>query len=196
MIDSSTVFVSTLPDLSLRPFLLTESWSFTTEKRAKRSPRSTKPMAVEFMLALGAQMEHKSSLLVEIRPARSGMLRRARLWTSSSWAKISKISSTVVSGKIMIFFPFRSLERSIISTRTGRSCHKGGFIVFLSGKVAREINGHQKNINCLTYHSGLKAAITGDYDGNVCYWDALGGEAKCFTGKVENLWDSKCKLIW
>lgn len=52
-----------------------------------------------------------------------------------------------------------------------------------SGKICREIMGHQKNINCLTYHSGLKAAITADYDGNVCYWDAIGGEAKNFTGK-------------
>jgi len=35
----------------------------------------------------------------------------------------------------------------------------------------------------MTVHKSSKSIATADYDGNVAYWDAIGGEAKMFTGK-------------
>ena len=45
------------------------------------------------------------------------------------------------------------------------------------------MSGHAKNISCLTVLKSDKTILTADYDGNVACWDALGGEAKMFTGK-------------
>jgi len=52
-----------------------------------------------------------------------------------------------------------------------------------TNSVRTTVSGHAKNISCLTVLKSDKTILTADYDGNVACWDALGGEAKMFTGK-------------
>ena len=47
----------------------------------------------------------------------------------------------------------------------------------------RSVHGHTKNINCMTVHKASNSVVTGDYDGNVCSWDAVTGEGNMYTGK-------------
>ena len=49
--------------------------------------------------------------------------------------------------------------------------------------MSRSVHGHTKNINCMTVHRASNSVITGDYDGNICGWDAATGEGTLFSGK-------------
>jgi len=61
-----------------------------------------------------------------------------------------------------------------------------GFINYLdpnTNSTIRSVHGHTKNINCMTVHKASNSVVTGDYDGNVCSWDAVTGEGNMYSGK-------------